>query len=87
MIDELKHDYKTLQKLKEYKATYDVFVENNFLYRSRSFGITIDGESTQAIVPFADMVNHAYERNAAWYWKEDTFRLYAKKDINKGDTI
>jgi histone-lysine N-methyltransferase SETD3 len=35
---------------------------------SRNFSLTVDGRRTEALVPLADMVNHARPRASRWYY-------------------
>ena len=32
------------------------------LVSSRAFGFQVDGESSMGLIPFADMLNHSYDR-------------------------
>lgn len=38
---------------------------------SRIFGIQIDGEKTDALVPIADMLNHKVPKSTTWFYSSD----------------
>ena len=56
---------------------------------SREFQLEIDGEKTSCSVPYADMFNHAEDRQTLYFYNEANkgFVMYAMKDIKKGEQI
>ena len=53
---------------------------------SRLFGITINGEWTEAVIPFADMLNHKQPSEAKWAYSDERggFLVEALEDLAKG---
>jgi protein-histidine N-methyltransferase len=56
---------------------------------TRVFGITIAGSPTEALVPFADMMNHRRPPDATWTFDEalGAFLIRAARDIRAGEEI
>jgi len=47
-------------------ATLDEFLWARMVVASRNFGIVVDGVRTDALVPYADMLNHSRPRQTRW---------------------
>lgn len=56
---------------------------------SRVFGIEIDGRQTDAMVAYADMLNHKRPRQTGWWYDDDLkgFVIEAIEDIKRGDQV
>lgn len=56
---------------------------------TRVFGVTIGGAATEALVPFADMMNHRRPPDASWTFDEalGSFVIRASRDIRAGEEI
>lgn len=56
---------------------------------SRNFGVKIDGNETNALVPFADMFNHASKHQSTWTFDQgrDGFTMTADEDIAENEEI
>lgn len=59
------------------------------LVSSRIFGIEIGGVKTDALVPYADMLNHQRPRTTAWYYSDErgAFVIDAIDDIARGSQV
>ena len=56
---------------------------------SRNFGVDIDGTHRSAMVPFADMLNHAHPADVSWGFDaaHDAFCMRATRDIACGAPV
>ena len=56
---------------------------------SRIFGIQIDGKNTDALVAYADMLNHKRPRQTSWYYCDDRkgFVIDSLTAIKRGEQI
>lgn len=56
---------------------------------TRVFGVTIGGTATEALVPFADMMNHRRPADATWTFEEGlhAFVIRAARAIRSGEEI
>ena len=56
---------------------------------SRIFGIQIDNHKTDALVAYADMLNHKRPRQTAWSYSDEHegFIIEALDDIPRGDQV
>ena len=57
--------------------------------QSRNFNIIIDGNETNAFVPFADMLNHKRPKETTWAYDntKQGFVITACEDIKRGDPV
>ena len=62
------------------------FSEIRMIVSSRIFSICIEGRSTIALVPLADMLNHKHPKNVTWTYSDEKrgFIVRAVEDIKKG---
>lgn len=71
-------------------ASLDDFMRMRTLVNSRIFGIKIDGEENDSVVPFADMFNYKYRSNMT-YWSYDElnegFVVRTKENVKAGQEI
>ena len=88
---DMKKDYL---KLCEYiplfnQFTFDEFMEARMIISSRIFGISINNNKTDALVPYADLLNHKRPRQTQWYYddKINSFVIQATEDILIGKEI
>lgn len=56
---------------------------------SRNFGVTIAGKKTDAMVPYADMLNHYRPRETRWTFnqKRQVFTIHAINQLRKGEQV
>jgi histone-lysine N-methyltransferase SETD3 len=87
----MKKDYL---KLCEYiplfnQFTFDEFMEARMIISSRIFGISINNNKTDVLVPYADLLNHKRPRQTQWYYddKLESFVIQATEDIKEGNEI
>ena len=88
---DMKKDYL---KLCEYiplfnQFTFDEFMEARMIISSRIFGISINNNKTDVLVPYADLLNHKRPRQTQWYYddKINSFVIQATEDILLGKEI
>jgi protein-histidine N-methyltransferase len=68
---------------------YDDFVWARSCVITRVFGLTVAGKRTEALVPLADMLNHAHPAETHWAYEEDAgaFVMTAVVPIRAGDPV
>ena len=88
---DMKKDYL---KLCEYiplfnQFTFDQFMEARMIISSRIFGISINNNKTDVLVPYADLLNHKRPRQTQWYYddKINSFVIQATEEILIGKEI
>ena len=88
---DMKKDYL---KLCEYiplfnQFTFEQFMEARMIISSRIFGISINNNKTDVLVPYADLLNHKRPRQTQWYYddKINSFVIQATEDILLGKEI
>ena len=88
---EMKNDYyKICEYIPDFKRfKYNKFKEARVLISSRIFGITIHDNKTDALAPFADLLNHKRPRQTQWYYDDnlESFVIQAIDNIKEGDEI
>jgi histone-lysine N-methyltransferase SETD3 len=83
-------DYRCISRAlpESMRFGFDEFLRAYALVRSRTFGVTIDGTEASALVPLADMANHAAMKNATWSPEAaDGFSIVATQDIFQGAQV
>ena len=65
------------------------FMKARMIISSRIFGISINNNKTDVLVPYADLLNHKRPRQTQWYYDDsiNSFVIKASEDIIKGDEI
>ena len=96
-IDELKEDMKwdydeICKCAPEFAdiAKVEDFMKARALVNSRIFGIKVDNEENDALVPYADMFNFKYQSDmTSWTYSDERkgFLVKAKEDIKEGEEI
>eukprot|EP00474_Spongospora_subterranea_P009110 CRZ09568.1 hypothetical protein [Spongospora subterranea] len=90
-VETLKSEYQRLiENVPEFKQfTYDDFAWARSIVITRIFGICVDGRKTEALVPFADFLNHRRPRETVWVYEPLTsaFTITAIGCINAGAQI
>ena len=88
---EMKNDYyKICERISDFKKfKYIKFKEARVLISSRIFGITINDTKTDALAPFADLLNHKRPRQTQWYYDDnlESFVIQAIDNIKAGEEI
>lgn len=91
--DAMKKDYSAISRAApEFAsmASLNDFMRTRALVNSRIFGLTVDSEPSDSLVPFADMFNHKY-RNKMTHWgfdeKSSAFVVRAQSYIQAGSEI
>jgi len=91
--EDMKHDYKEICRCApEFKKVASVkdFMRVRVLINSRIFGTVINGEESDAIVPYADMFNYKHKNKmTSWVYSNDLkgFVVKAREVINKGEEV
>ena len=89
---DLKKDYDTICRLESGFSTkfeFKQFCWARTAVCSRIFGVTIDGNKTDALVPFADMINHRIPKQSSWVFSQNDngFVMEAITDIERGQEV
>eukprot|EP01022_Parablepharisma_sp_SALTPOND_P019559 TRINITY_DN3361_c0_g1_i1.p1 TRINITY_DN3361_c0_g1~~TRINITY_DN3361_c0_g1_i1.p1 ORF type:complete len:583 (-),score=90.94 TRINITY_DN3361_c0_g1_i1:4775-6523(-) len=90
---DMKHDYKQICKAApEFSkiATLEDFMRTRALVNSRIFGISIEGEDNDSIVPYADMFNFKHGCDmTTWAYSDEAkgFVVKSKENIKAGEEI
>ena len=88
---DIKKDYLKLCERIPLFNTFSLhqFMEARMIISSRIFGITINNEKTDVLVPYADLLNHKRPRQTQWYYddKINSFVIQATEDIMIGEEI
>ena len=88
---EMKIDYiklcEYIPNFKQFK--FSKFKEARVLISSRIFGIAINNNKTDALAPFADLLNHRRPRQTQWYYDDnlESFIIQAIDNIKQGNEI
>ena len=87
-----KHDYEVACKIFDgfgEKFTLERWTQMRILVCSRLFGFERQGKLDQALVPYADMLNHRKDPQTKWFFckKRNGFVIKALEDIPRGDEI
>ena len=71
------------------KWSYDQYIDAMLLSGSRNFGVKINSEPTNVMVPLSDMFNHKKPFAAPWTYDDERkgFKMTAGVDINKDQEI
>ena len=89
-IDMLMDYNKLCEKIENFKNfSFDKFCKARLIVSSRIFGISINKNKTDALVPFADLLNHRRKRQTQWFYddRKNAFIVQAIEDINVGQEI
>jgi histone-lysine N-methyltransferase SETD3 len=88
---DMKMDYNKLsEKIENFSNfSFEKFCKARLIISSRIFGITINNNKTDALVPFADLLNHRRPRQTQWFFddEKDAFIIQAIEDIWIGQEI
>ena len=91
--DDIKKDYKAICNVApefEEIANLEDFMRTRVLVNSRIFGLRIDNEPNDSIVPYADMFNYKYKSKMThWAFNEESnsFIVKAQEFIQEGSEI
>ena len=90
--EDMQNDYNILcEKLENFKKnfTYIEFCEARVLISSRIFGISMNDNKTDVLVPFADLLNHKRPRQTQWYYDDnlESFVIQATENIKIGAEV
>ena len=88
---DMQMDYNKLcEKIENFSQfSFDKFCKARCIISSRVFGITIHNVKTDALVPFADLLNHRRPRQTQWFYddEKDAFIVQAIENIEQGNEI
>ena len=94
ILDKKSDIQKDYLKLCEYiplfnQFTFNQFMEARMVISSRIFGISINNNKTDVLVPYADLLNHKRPRQTQWFYddKINRFVIQATEDISFGKEI
>ena len=73
-LNAIKYDYGLVCSIApEFEEfSLEMFLWARQIVTSRNFSITVDGVKTDALVPFADMLNHKRPRETKWEFNDET---------------
>jgi len=91
-IESFKNDYSVIvENCPGFKEKYPFkhFVYVRTLIGSRNFGINVNGKKRVAMIPFADMLNHAASPSTKWYYsqQDNCFNMDMNESINSNIEI
>jgi histone-lysine N-methyltransferase SETD3 len=71
------------------RFTLEEFTWARMMVASRNFGVEIDGIKTDALVPYADMLNHLRPRQTRWTYdqSQDGFTISSLHELRAGDQV
>jgi len=87
----LERDYHEICRASPDFARFSLhrFTVARIVVASRNFGVVIDGRKTDAMVPYADMLNHLRPRETRWAYNRhrQCFTIHATKALRAGDQV
>jgi len=90
-IDSLRREYDNIKRaVPEFGIfTADEFVWARLVVITRIFGLVIDGNKTDGLVPYADMLNHKRPRETKWTFDDSRhgFIITSLKTIARGEQV
>ena len=90
--ENIKRDYEQIltvaPELAEIASLHD-FMWARMIVASRNFGVTVDGRKTDAMVPYADMLNHYRPRETKWTFNSlrQCFTITSTTTLLKGQQV
>jgi histone-lysine N-methyltransferase SETD3 len=90
-IDSLRREYDNIRRaVPEFAAfSHEQFIWARLVVITRIFGLVIQGNKTDGLVPYADMLNHKRPRETKWTFDDDRygFLITSLKTIQRGEQI
>lgn len=89
-VTDLRKDYETVRTTDPlFDVPFMDFCWARTTVCSRIFGLVIDGVKTDAMVPFADMLNHRVPKHTSWNYSQqlEGFIIESVQDIEKGEEV
>jgi histone-lysine N-methyltransferase SETD3 len=90
-IDSLKREYDAIrQMVPEFQVyAFDEFVWARLVVITRIFGLVIEGNKTDGLVPYADMLNHKRPRETKWNFDDSRygFIITSLRTIQRGEEV
>jgi len=86
----LREDHQSLRhSVRGFSHPYAEFEWARVAVTSRNFNLEVHGRSVQALVPMADLLNHATPRETAWGFDDSSgaFRMTALKSFAPGEAV
>jgi protein-histidine N-methyltransferase len=87
----LETDYHEICRASPDFARFSVhqFTIARMVVASRNFGIVVDGKKVDALVPYADMLNHYRPRETRWAFnaKRQVFSIQSVTELRAGDQV
>jgi histone-lysine N-methyltransferase SETD3 len=88
---DMKKDYLNIVAVEESFERFGLqkFCEARLLVSSRVFGIVMEGQKTDALVPMADMLNHRVPKQTSWFFcdRNNGFVIQSLRDIPSGHEV
>ena len=88
---DMQMDYNKLcEKIENFNQfSFEKFCKARMIISSRIFGISINNNKTDALVPFADLLNHRRPRQTQWFFDDEknSFVVQAVEEIGEGQEI
>lgn len=90
-IDSLRIEYDNIRRaVPEFaKFTHEEFVWARLVVITRIFGMAINGNKTDGLVPYADMLNHKVPKETKWTFDDEKygFIITSMKSIQRGEQV
>lgn len=89
-VADLRKDYDLIRSVDaDFKYSFMEFCWARTTVCSRIFGLVIDGVKTDALVPFADMLNHRVPKHTSWNYSQiqGGFVIESVEDIERGSEV
>lgn len=90
-IADIETDYKFICGIEPDFESFSLadFTRMRLILSSRTFAMTIDREATDALVPFADMLNHKRPQKTTWCYDSEAngFIVQALEDITRREEV
>jgi histone-lysine N-methyltransferase SETD3 len=70
-------------------CTFEEFAWARMMVASRNFGILVDNNRTDALVPYADMLNHYRPRQTRWAFdsRKQSFLIHSMTKLYAGQQV
>ena len=85
----IKKSYSEVNTCINFTLTAADYYWARLIVSSRNFGILVNGKKVNALVPYADMLNHDFNPNTRWSFNNTSncFEMISTSDIKKDDIL